>query len=71
MKKVESNQDSLECANECLRSDLQRWQKEKQQCINKILLDFVNQQIAFHEQYVAAWESVVSELVAQQDTSKK
>ncbi|XP_023029128.2 sorting nexin-7 [Leptinotarsa decemlineata] len=62
IKKVESNQDSLECANESLRSDLQRWQLEKQQCLKKILLDFVNKQINFYQATVNAWEYVTNEL---------
>lgn len=56
-KKMESNQDNLECANEQLRSDVERWQMEKQQLIKKILLDFANKQIEYYEQSVSAWES--------------
>lgn len=62
MKKVESDQDNLECANESLRSDLQRWQVEKQQCMKKILLDFVNKQINYYQAVVNSWEYVVNEL---------
>ncbi|KAG5898792.1 hypothetical protein JTB14_011002 [Gonioctena quinquepunctata] len=62
IKKMESNQDSLECANESLRSDLQRWQLEKQQCMKKILLDFVNKQINYYQATVNAWEYVTNEL---------
>lgn len=59
------NQDNLECANESLRSDIERWQQEKQKCLKKILLDFVNKQIEFYEKSVSAWEAVASELTIQ------
>lgn len=65
VKKVEMNQDNLECANESLRSDIERWQQEKQKCLKKILLDFVNKQIEFYEKSVSAWEAVASELTIQ------
>ncbi|KAJ8945123.1 hypothetical protein NQ318_001588 [Aromia moschata] len=70
LKKVEANQDNLECANESLRSDLQRWQLEKRQCLKKILLDFVNKQINYYQATVNAWEYVTNEL-NQQNTSVK
>lgn len=70
VKKVESNQDSLECANESLRSDLQRWQQEKTQCLKKILLDFVSKQINYYQATVNAWEYVANEL-NQQNTSMR
>ncbi|CAG9819101.1 unnamed protein product [Phaedon cochleariae] len=62
LKKVEKNQDNLECANESLRSDLDRWQREKQQCLKKILLDFVNKQINYYQATVNSWEYVTNEL---------
>ncbi|KAL3268087.1 hypothetical protein HHI36_007214 [Cryptolaemus montrouzieri] len=64
MKKVEANQDYLECANECLRSDLDRWQSEKQECVKKILLDFVNKQIEYELSKVNAWEQITNEITA-------
>ncbi|XP_044755358.1 sorting nexin-30-like isoform X2 [Coccinella septempunctata] len=64
MKKVEANQDFLECANESLRSDLERWQLEKQECIKKILLDFVNKQIEYEQSQVNAWEQITNEITA-------
>ncbi|XP_018575051.1 sorting nexin-30-like [Anoplophora glabripennis] len=70
VKKVESNQDNLECANESLRSDLQRWQQEKTLCLKKILLDFVGKQINYYQATVNAWEYVASEL-NQQNTSTR
>lgn len=70
LKKVESNQDNLECANESLRSDLQHWHLEKQESLKKILLDFVNKQIEYHQANVNAWEYVTNELTQQNNTSK-
>lgn len=61
LKKVEANQDSLECANESLRSDLQRWQLEKQQCLKKILLGFIDKQLEYCQTVVNAWEEVTNE----------
>ncbi|KAB0794936.1 hypothetical protein PPYR_11775 [Photinus pyralis] len=68
VKKVETNQDNLECANESLRSDLERWQQDKQSCLKKILLDFVNKQIECYEKSVGAWEHVTAELNSQNVT---
>lgn len=62
LKMVETSQDNLEMANECLRSDLDCWQQEKRQCIKKILLDFVAKQINFYEASVNAWEHVTNEI---------
>lgn len=64
LKKVEANQDSLECANESLRSDLQRWQLEKQQCLKKILLGFIDKQLEYCQSAVDAWEQVTNEFPA-------
>lgn len=65
VKKAELNQDNLECANEQLRSDLEQWHIEKQQCLKKVLLDFVNKQIELYEKGVAAWESVTNRITVQ------
>lgn len=70
LKKVEANQDSLECANESLRSDLEHWQIEKQQCLKKILQGFVNKQIEYYQAAVNAWEHVVNEIGGPQNHSK-
>lgn len=64
LKKVEADQDYLECANESLRSDLERWQLEKQDCIKKILIDFVNKQIEYEQSQVNAWEQITNEITA-------
>lgn len=71
MKKVESDQDNLECANESLRSDLQRWQVEKQQSLKKVLLDFVSKQINYYQAVVNSWEYVANELNQQQTAALK
>lgn len=65
VKTVEQRQDLLECANEALRSDVQRWHQEKQQALKNILIQFANQQIQFYEQSVAAWERVVNDCSSQ------
>ncbi|CAG9772790.1 unnamed protein product [Ceutorhynchus assimilis] len=70
VKKVESSQDHLEMANECLRSDLQGWQLEKRQCIKKILLDFVNKQINYYQASVNAWEHVTNEMISENAARK-
>nr|AEE61941.1 unknown [Dendroctonus ponderosae] len=62
LKMVETSQDSLEMANEFLRSDLECWQEEKRQCLKKILLDFVGKQINYYEASVNAWEHVTNEM---------
>ncbi|XP_017775961.1 PREDICTED: sorting nexin-7-like [Nicrophorus vespilloides] len=64
VKKVELNQDNLECANEQLRSDVERWQDEKQQMLKKILLEFANKQVEYYEKSVSAWESVKDRMVS-------
>lgn len=65
VKKVETNQDNLECANEQLRSDLQQWHLEKQQYLKKILLNFVNKQIDYYEKSVSSWDHVVNKVTGQ------
>lgn len=39
----------MECANENLRSDLERWHVEKKKDIRGLLLSMANQQIQFYE----------------------
>lgn len=71
VKKVETNQDKLECANECLRSDLERWHLEKRQILEKILLDFVNKEVSYYQASLSAWESVTKYLSQKKDESVK
>lgn len=70
LKKVESSQDNLEMANECLRSDLECWQQEKKQCVKKILLDFVNKQINYYQATTNAWEHVTNEMISENAARK-
>nr|CAD7572908.1 unnamed protein product [Timema californicum] len=44
------NQDKVECANENLRADLERWNKEKKNDLKTIFLALANQQIKYYEQ---------------------
>lgn len=69
VKKVETHQDKLECANESLRSDLERWHIEKRQCLEKILKDFVNKQVNYYRASLHAWETVTDYLNQQNNES--
>ncbi|CAG9856205.1 unnamed protein product [Phyllotreta striolata] len=71
IKKVETDQDNLECANESLRSDFQRWQSEKQHCLKKILLDFVDRQIDFYRTSCDSWEFVAGEINRRNGSNQK
>lgn len=62
LNQAESHQDRLECANEQLRSDVDRWQEEKRQMLKTIMLAFVDSQIEFYEKSVNAWENVTSRI---------
>lgn len=64
LKHVETNQDNLECANECLRSDLKSWQREKDAILRKILQDFVDKQLEYHTMCANAWEQAMHEFSA-------
>nr|CAD7398034.1 unnamed protein product [Timema cristinae] len=61
VKQVEENQDKVECANENLRADLERWNKEKKNDLKTIFLALANQQIKYYEQCLAAWEDILPE----------
>nr|CAD7445055.1 unnamed protein product [Timema bartmani] len=54
VKQVEENQDKVECANENLRADLERWNKEKKNDLKTIFLALANQQIKYYEQLANA-----------------
>lgn len=69
VKKVENHQDKLECANESLRSDLERWHIEKRQYLEKLLVDFVNKQVNYYKASLNAWESVTNYLNQKKDES--
>ncbi|KAJ8668156.1 hypothetical protein QAD02_009819 [Eretmocerus hayati] len=59
-KVVEVLQDRLECANENLRSDLERWNIEKRKDLKTMLLSMADQQIAHYQQCADAWGRALS-----------
>lgn len=59
-KAVEVLQDRLECANENLRSDLERWNVEKRTDLKSLLIAMADQQIAHYQQCTNAWEEALS-----------
>lgn len=61
-KQVEILQDRLECANENLRSDLQRWNIEKHTDLKNMLISMSNRQIEHYQQCTNAWEDVLRKL---------
>ncbi|XP_046741932.1 sorting nexin-30-like [Diprion similis] len=61
-KKVELLQDRVECANENLRSDLERWNKEKRTDLKTMLISMADQQILHYQHCMNAWEEVLSGL---------
>jgi sorting nexin-7/30 len=62
VKQVEENQDKVECANENLRADLERWHFEKKNDLKKLFVTLANQQIRYYEQCLAAWEEVLPDM---------
>ncbi|PSN51060.1 hypothetical protein C0J52_01520 [Blattella germanica] len=69
VKQVEENQDKVECANENLRADLDRWQYEKKDDLKKLFVALANQQIKYYEQCLAAWEEVLPDMKGVDTTS--
>lgn len=59
-KVAEVLQDRLECANENLRSDIDRWNVEKQKDLKKILIAMADQQIEHYQQCTDAWENTLA-----------
>lgn len=53
-------QDRLECANENLRSDLERWNIEKRTDLKNILIAMADLQIAHYQQCTNAWEEALT-----------
>ena len=47
---LQENQDKVECANENLRADLERWHFEKKNDLKKLFITLANQQIRYYEQ---------------------
>lgn len=61
-KQAEVLQDRVECANENLRSDLQRWSMEKQMDLKNMLVSMADRQIRHYEQCMNAWEEILAGL---------
>lgn len=61
-KRSEILQDRVECANENLRSDLERWTIEKQSDLKGMLINMADQQIDHYQQCMAGWEEVLAGL---------
>lgn len=61
-KQAEILQDRVECANENLRSDLQRWDVEKQQDLKSMLIVMADRHIRHYQQCMNAWEEILAGL---------
>ncbi|XP_043602882.1 sorting nexin-30-like isoform X2 [Bombus pyrosoma] len=61
-KQTELLQDRVECANENLRSDLQRWNVEKQMDLKNMLISMADRQIRHYQQCMNAWEEILTGL---------
>ncbi|OAD60077.1 Sorting nexin-30 [Eufriesea mexicana] len=61
-KQAELLQDRVECANENLRSDLQRWNVEKQVDLKNMLISMADRQIRHYQQCMNAWEEILTGL---------
>ncbi|XP_003701174.1 sorting nexin-30 [Megachile rotundata] len=61
-KQAELLQDRVECANENLRSDLQRWNVEKQMDLKNMLILMADRQIRHYQQCMNAWEETLAGL---------
>ncbi|XP_034185462.1 sorting nexin-30 isoform X1 [Osmia lignaria lignaria] len=61
-KQAELLQDRVECANENLRSDLQRWNVEKQMDLKNMLISMADRQIRHYQQCMNAWEETLAGL---------
>ncbi|KYN50152.1 Sorting nexin-30, partial [Cyphomyrmex costatus] len=61
-KQAEILQDRVECANENLRSDFQRWNVEKQQDLKNMLITMADRHIRHYQQCMNAWEEILTGL---------
>lgn len=61
-KQAEILQDRVECANENLRSDLQRWNMEKQVDLKNMLISMADRHIRHYQQCMNAWEEILAGL---------
>lgn len=62
VKKTEETQDRMECANENLRSDCERWKTERQADLKNLQISMANMQISHYQQLTNAWEEVLAGL---------
>lgn len=62
VRQAEANQDKMQCANENLRSDLDRWNIGKKKDLRSLLLNMATQQMKFYENVLASWEQVIPEV---------
>ncbi|XP_043472791.1 sorting nexin-30-like [Leptopilina heterotoma] len=60
VKGVEVLQDRLECANENLHSDLERWNIEKRTDLKNMLIAMSDQHICHYQECVTAWEDILA-----------
>lgn len=61
-KRSEVLQDRVECANENLRSDLERWSMEKQGDLKGMLINMADRQIEHYQQCMNGWEEILAGL---------
>ena len=61
-KRSEILQDRVECANENLRSDLERWSIEKQSDLKAMLINMADRQIEHYQQCMNGWEEILAGL---------
>ncbi|KAL7305344.1 hypothetical protein TKK_0002472 [Trichogramma kaykai] len=60
LKVVEVLHDRIECANENLRCDIQRWNAEKQADLKNMLIAMADKQIEHYEQTMQSWEEALA-----------
>lgn len=61
-KRSEVLQDRVECANENLRSDIERWTIEKQGDLKNMLMNMADRQISHYEDCMNSWEEILAGL---------
>ncbi|KAK0166771.1 hypothetical protein PV327_004258 [Microctonus hyperodae] len=55
-------QDRVECANENLRSDIERWTIEKQRDLKNMLISMANRQTQHYQDCMNGWEEILTRL---------
>ncbi|XP_063982456.1 sorting nexin-7-like [Diachasmimorpha longicaudata] len=61
-KRSEILQDRLECTNENLRSDIERWNVEKQCELKNMMVSMADRQIQLYEDCMKSWENILVNL---------